>query len=522
MKSARPSPPPLTLARAIARATDLGLAGSATTVELNFSLKNRDGGGLAGLIASGRTVTPSEFDTRFGPDPARVAPALAFLRASGLTADWSAGSSLIVARGPAPAVDALLDVAISNYRSPGGATFYATLDEPRLVPQLATVVTAVSGLDSYRAMHGAAVNAGGLAPVDVLKFYNLKALRDRGLDGTGETILFPEIETLPQSNINDLNHFANQFGLPRYDNLLTVKHEANWGTPESPEGEAVLDLEVAHAIAPNAKLVVYTAGPSFAFIDRAFDQMVTDNLGSIISESLGICEADTTSGQRSAYSSIEDRAVAQGMSHFAATGDNGAYSCGQDEEPSSLFPSTLPNVTAVGGTTIFQSADGGYFKETVWGSPIDESGTGGGPSHFFGIPQWQKNVEDASGHGFRQVPDISGDADPITGFHIYFGGRDDQAGGTSASTPLWAATIALINQDLVAKHLRRVGFANPALYWMGENASKFATSPFHDVTSGNNLAYNGAPGWDFGTGWGSMDGAALDTAWITYIRSGGA
>ena len=210
------------------------------------------------------------------------------------------------------------------------------------------------------------------------------------------------------------------------------------------------------------------------------------------------------------------------MTHFAATGDNGAYSCGEDEEAAALFPSTLPTITAVGGTTVFESTDGTYFKEMVWGSPIDESGTGGGASHFYGIPQWQKNVQDANGHGFRQVPDIAGDADPVTGFHIVFGGRDGQAGGTSASTPLWAGTIALVNQDLVAKHLRRVGFANPALYWMGDNASKFGSPPFHDVTTGNNLSYSGGPGWDFGTGWGSMNAGALDSAWITYIKSGGA
>jgi kumamolisin len=93
-----------------------------------------------------------------------------------------------------------------------------------------------------------------------------------------------------------------------------------------------------------------------------------------------------------------------------------------------------------------------------------------------------------------------------------FGGQDTQAGGTSAATPLWAATITLINQDLKAKGLRQVGFANPAIYWMGANQAKLAANPFHDVTAGNNLAYNSGPGWDFATGWGSMDGDALDAA----------
>jgi subtilase family serine protease len=122
----------------------------------------------------------------------------------------------------------------------------------------------------------------------------------------------------------------------------------------------------------------------------------------------------------------------------------------------------------------------------------------------------------------RQVPDVSANADPNTGFHIIFGRQAGQAGGTSAATPLWAATVALIDQDLKKQGLRTVGFANPALYWMGANSSKLPAPPFHDVTTGNNLAYDAGPGWDFATGWGSMDASALDKAWILYIKGAGA
>jgi kumamolisin len=353
----------------------------------------------------------------------------------------------------------------------------------------------------------------------VLLFYNLKALRDGGLDGSGQTVVLPEIDNLP--NLNDLNQFTTKFGLPPFGPLLTIKRDPSWGTPQKPQGETVLDLEIIHEIAPAAKLVVYLSAADFSHADRAFDRMVTDHLGSIISESLGACEAETPGGHRALYASIEDRAVAQGMSHFVATGDSGAYTCGEQAPPSGSFPSTLPTVTAVGGTTVFESVEGTYFRELAWGSPIDEAGTGGGPSQFYAVPSYQQAVSQAAGHGRRQVPDVSANADPNSGFHIIFEGRDGQAGGTSAATPLWAAAVALINQDLKKQGLRTAGFANPALYWMGQNTSKLPAPPFHDVTGGNNLAYAAAPGWDFATGWGSMDAVALDKAWILYIKGGG-
>jgi subtilase family serine protease len=518
--ASRQAPPPPTLAAAIQHAAHLGPAGASTTVYLSFALKVRAPDRLAALIASGRTVTPAEYAAEFGPDPDLVLRAVALLNQTTFRATWRQGSSLIAADGPAPAAAALLHIDIETYRLADGTTFYASLDQPVLPPQLAAVASSVSGLDSYRHARAFAVRSGGLTPTDVLKFYNLTPLRDAGLDGTGETIVLPEIDNL--TSISDLNKFAAEFGLPPFDSVLTLKRDPSWGTPTKAQGETVLDLEIIHEVAPQAKLVVYFSADDFGHGDRAFDQMVTDHLGSIISESLGACEPDTPSGHRNVYASIQDRAVAEGMSHFVASGDSGAFTCGQDQNPAGSFPSTLPTVTAVGGTTVFESEPGIYFKEMAWGSPIDESGGGGGASQFYATPDYQRNVTQASGHGQRQVPDVAADADPATGFHIVFEGHDGQAGGTSAATPLWAATVALINQDLKKKGLREVGFANPALYWMGANQSSLPASPFHDVTTGNNLGFDASTGWDFATGWGSMDGVALDAAWARYIRGGGA
>ena len=514
-----PSPRP-TLAAAIRQAVRLGPAGETTTVSLSFGLKVRHAERLAALLASGRTLTPEAYAAEFGADPAAAQAAVDWLQHTGFIASWRAGSNLIAADAPAPLAAALLRVDIETFRLADGTTFYATLDQPQIPAQLAGAASSVTGLDNYRRARTLAVRRGGLTPTDVLTFYNLQALRQAGLDGTGQTIVLPEIDDLP--NLNDLNKFASEFSLPPFDSILTVKRDPNWGTPEKPQGETVLDLEIIHEVAPAAKIVIYLSAADFGHGDRAFDQMVTDHLGAVISESLGACEPDTSSGHRSEYSAIQDRAAALGMSHFVASGDSGAYTCGQDQPPAGSFPSTLPSVTAVGGTTVFESAQGTYYRESAWGGPLDESGGGGGPSQFYPVPDYQKSVSQSAGHALRQVPDVAANADPNTGFHIVFGGQDGQAGGTSAATPLWAATVALINQDLKKKGLRQVGFANPALYWMGANSASLPARPFHDVTTGNNLAFDAGTGWDFATGWGSMDGAALDAAWILYIKGGGA
>jgi len=513
-----PKPAP-TLAQAINKATDLGPAGPSTIVHLSFGLKVRNPDLLGSLLASGQTISPAAYAADFAPDPALVGRAVTTLNAAGLSAGWRAPSSLIAADGPAPVAASLLNVEINSYRLPDGTLFYAARDQPRLPAVLTHVISNVSGLDDYRRAHGYAVRPGGLIPTDVLSFYNIQALRDAGLDGAGQTIMLPEIDDLP--NMSDLDKFASKFGLPPFASVLTVKRDPSWGTPEKPQGETALDLEIIHSVAPMAKLVVYLSAPDFGHGERAFDQMVTDHLGSVISESLGSCEPDTPSGARNVYASIQDRAVVLGISHFVASGDNGAYTCGLDQEAAGSFPSTLPTVTAVGGTSVFESASGVYYKEYAWGSPLDQSGSGGGASQFYAIPSYQKNEAKSAGKGQRQVPDVSADADPSTGFHIIFGGHDGQAGGTSAATPLWAATVALINQDLKKKGLREVGFANPALYWIGENAARLSPQPFHDVSAGNNLGFDAATGWDFATGWGSMDAAALDAAWIRYIKGGG-
>ncbi|TME72311.1 MAG: hypothetical protein E6I50_01035, partial [Chloroflexi bacterium] len=276
-----PKPPP-TLATAVAHAARLGPAGESTSVALSFGLKVRHPDQLAAILASGQTVSPADYAARFGPDETLVGRAVTALSVAGFHAAWQPPSGVIAADGPAPAAAALLHVDIESYRLANGTTFYASLDEPQLPPVLAAVATGVSGLDDYRRTRGYAVRPGGVEPVDVLSYYNLKPLRDAGLDGAGQTVLLPEIDDVA---VSDLETFATKFGLPPFAPLLTIKRDANWGTPEKAQGETALDLEIIHEVAPAAKLVVYMSAADFGHGDRAFDQLVTDHLGSIISES---------------------------------------------------------------------------------------------------------------------------------------------------------------------------------------------------------------------------------------------
>ena len=200
------SPPTPLLATAISKATHLGKAGSATQIDLSLGLKVRQPDQLAKLIASGQTLTPDQYSARFGPDPAAVSAAVRALTSAGLQATWNPGSALIAVAGPAPIVAAFFNVNIEDYRLPNGTTFYASLDAPFLPPEIAAVVTSITGLDNFRRDRTYAIRPGGMTPTDIIAFYNLKPLRDSGLDGSGITIVLPEIDDLP--NLSDLNKFA--------------------------------------------------------------------------------------------------------------------------------------------------------------------------------------------------------------------------------------------------------------------------------------------------------------------------
>jgi subtilase family serine protease len=270
-------------------------------------------------------------------------------------------------------------------------------------------------------------------------------------------------------------------------------------------------------MAPGARIVVLaspvaenqgTSGlPEFLRLEQ---YAIDHGLGSIISQSWGASEytLNTAEGRAEVarWDAFFQQAAQQNTTFLAASGDHGATDWANAALTrlapmrTTNFPASDPWVTAVGGTTLARGA--GAFGETAW------SGSGGGYSALFAAPSYQN----ASGSKGRGVPDVAAAADRASGLGIYQLGEWRVAPGTSASTPLWAALVAIANQMAG----RPLGFLNPALYALAHGA--IASTDFYDLTSGNNSytglgvsvsGYAAGRGWDAVTGLGTPNAARL-------------
>ncbi|MBV8526965.1 MAG: S8/S53 family peptidase [Candidatus Dormibacteraeota bacterium] len=512
------------LSLAIRNGRDLGPLAAGTPVHLTLGLTGRDPAGLDTLLSSGQHISAQQLASQFGPDAAAVAAVRATLAAAGIASHWTAGDTTMSAQGPAGAVDALFGVRIDNRVGQDGVHFYAPASMPAIPAALQSIVNAVSGLDDYPTAGAAA--GGGRSPTSVTAkqmadFYNVTPLRNNGIDGTGMTVVFPEIDQFDESMLDD---FASKFNLPAFNVQLG---SSSAGRPGKEQGEADLDLEIVHAIAPGAKEVVYYA--SADTVPQAEQQMYRDfPHGAIESSSLGECEAPGGQNKSDAtlLGDMQKPAAAAGWSIFVATGDRGAYDCadqGDFNDVQADLDASLPYVTAVGGTLVRLSSSGGYGSEAAWGEPIEQWGGSGGVSEYWSQPSYQQGpgVQNRFSNGQRETPDISANADAQSGWDVFAQGSEAVVGGTSAATPFWAACAALIDQDLKKQGLPLIGFANPALYTFGQSPSGLPQFPYHDVTQGTNLYYPAVSGYDLATGLGSADINALASDFVWYERNHG-
>jgi kumamolisin len=332
-------------------------------------------------------------------------------------------------------------------------------------------------------------------PLELAGFYNFPA-------GTGQGQCVAIVEFNGGARADDLGIYFSALGVNPIPTVVLVSVDGAVnnpiGDPKSDDGEVMLDIEVIGGTAPGAKMAVYFAPNTEAgFIDAVTTAVHdTNNNPSVLSISWGKAESSWTQQSMSALDSAFLAAASMGVTVCAATGDHGSGDDVNDGKDHVDFPASSPNVLACGGTTVQSSG-----AEFVWNDKF--GATGGGVSTVFARPSWQNGLQVTRSGGNptplpkRGTPDVSGDADPATGFNVRVDGVWFNSGGTSAVAPLWAGLIARINSARGSS----VGFINAQLYG--------APSALRDIQTGNNGSFMATPGWDACTGLGSPNGAQV-------------
>lgn len=370
--------------------------------------------------------------------------------------------------------------------------------------------------------------------------YNYAPLYRQGITGAGQTIVIVDAYGSPTIS-SDLKMFDQAFGLPDADFKIVCplgcpsfnpknrpQNEAGWSQ------ETTLDVEWAHAIAPQAKIVLAVAPTSHGeAMNKVVQYVIGAYPGSILSQSFGTPEATVHGNNRQLQQAHANyaAAVAQGITVLASSGDLGATN-GNFPTANASYPASDPFVTAVGGT---QGLPEGhlvsppsckiapcYGDEAVWNEAWMDSATGGAQSLFFAAPSYQSSLQLTA----RSVPDVAYNAAADGGVLVYYSAEGSSLagfyvfGGTSAGTPQWAGIFALVNQLRAQSSKTPVGFANPAIYAIAQSGSY--SSDFHDIVVGNNAlagtttGFSAQPGYDLATGWGTPNVANLAADLANY------
>jgi kumamolisin len=460
---------------------------------------------LAAMAPAERTyLTRAEFAEAHGADPRDVLEVQRFALAESLVIlETSYARRAVVVEGTLHALGKAFGASLHVYRA-GGASFRARTGSLSVPAALAGIVVGVFGLDerpqARAQFRPAAARDVSYTPAQVGAAYGFPATTT----GAGQTIGIVELGG--GFNASDLTTFFSNVGLPVPSvTSVSVDGASNSPTndPSGPDGEVLLDIEVAGSIANGAKIVVYFAPNT----DQGFLDAVTTaihdsvNNPSVISISWGGPESTWTAQATTNFDSAFTDAATLGITVTVAAGDGGSSDGLTDGANHVDFPASSPHALACGGTSLVLSGST-IQSETVWNDGTSGGATGGGVSAVFDLPTYQSTagvpvVDDAGGNPGRGVPDVSGDADPATGYEVVVDGSSAVYGGTSAVAPLWAGLVALLG----ASAGKPVGFINPTLY-----ANPAA---LRDVVSGNNGAFTAGPGWDACTGLGSPNGAAL-------------
>lgn len=351
------------------------------------------------------------------------------------------------------------------------------------------VLNRPTGWEAHPPLHvrpNASVSPVGYVPAQVRHAYGVDLL---AAGGAGQTIAIVDAYGSPTAQ-NDLDVFSKRFGLP-----LTTITTVNVGKPTRKTNagwalETSLDLQWAHAIAPNAKIVLAVASSaSIADLLAAVDAAVKSQGVSVVSMSWGGSEFSTEANYESHF-------IKTGVTFLASSGDNGS---------GASWPAASPSIVSVGGTTLVLDAQGSLIApETGW------SGSGGGFSAIFLRPAYQTGWQTNANRAF---PDVSLVADPNTGVAVYdttsYNGQSGwfQVGGTSASAPMWGGIIALANEQRKLAGGTNLSGSDAAIYTLAGKkdggGSALYGYYFFDVSSGSNGGFSAVANYDEVTGLGT-------------------
>lgn len=332
----------------------------------------------------------------------------------------------------------------------------------------------------------------GFTPVQIRHAYGVDQLTNQG---EGQVIGIVDGYNYPNAEA-DLAVFSTQFDLPACtvaNGCLTIVYASGTVPPTNAgwTGETSLDLQWAHAIAPQAKLLLVLGknGNTGTLLEAV--TVAAANGASVINMSWGsLHEVPAETGYDAEFFNDPN------VTYFNASGDDGNNLFG--------YPAASPLVVGAGGTTLKLTAENTIESETAW------SGSGGGESLYFAEPSYQIGAQSS---GQRGVPDVAWDSNPNTGVAVYDSedGNWAEVGGTSASSPQWSALTAIANSMRAEQGKGTIGGSFLNVVYQNPLA-------FHDITEGSNgtcgAECNAGPGYDFVTGLGSPNAVLVVSALV--------
>lgn len=487
-------------------------------------------GPYARLLAESVALGPSRLGTAQLTvelrDPAQPVLLTAWAESHRLAVRWHEGDDWAVIHGAPAAVADAFGIPVQDYRISDGAdsgrVFYASPMQPAIPADTRPEVAGLGRVLGYTPTSEALppmpreVPGGGLLPEQLLNTYNATPLAREGNTGRGQTVAVFAFDGFNQS---DLDQFADMVELPRFEPKIVG------GMPDHVGGEANMDLQLIHAVAPDAKLVLVNArsttnnegGGAFEKLAGLMNSIDAQFRGAVWSFSIGWgCDRLFTASDFAPVRAALKRALSHGTTAFNASGDLAGLECKAGRkwsEPPSPDDvgvdavASLPEMTSVGGTKLSTGPNGEWLSEQAWYNGPLIQGTAGGASTLFDRPPWQTVGVGTAMPNQRLVPDVSAVADPFTGVRVVLNHQIVVGGGTSQAAPIWAGFTASMNQKLVADGSGQLGDLNPLLYKVAKTAPLPAFQDIH--LGGNAIMPSSATGYDMVTGLGTPNVANL-------------